>query len=136
MKNMKQYVTVSLFTMVTLTSAYAFDINSTDSNSSSLQDIAAPTAVQDINDSTVTATSSENVTFDASATPPTSSSPRLNLPTNNNAADTFQNSPAKTPSTKSTLNPTLPPFGFDEEDEDEDEDDFEDDDEDEDEDDD
>jgi len=128
MKNMKQYVTVSLFTMVTLTSAYAFDINSTDSKSSSLQDIAVATAVQDINDSAVTAPASENVTFDASATPPTSSSPTLSLPTNNNATDTFQNSPAKTPITKSTLNPTLPPFGFDDEDEDNFEDDDEDDD--------
>lgn len=130
MKNMKQYLTVSLFTLVTLTSAYAFDINSTDSNSSSLQDVAAATAVQDINESAVTATSSENVTFDASATSPTSSFPTLNLPTNNNVSNTFQNSPAKTPSNKSTLNPTLPPFGFDDEDEDEvdDEDDDEDDD--------
>ena len=128
MKNIKQYVTVSLFTMVTLTSAYAFDINSTDSKSSSLQNIAAATAVQDINESAVTATSSEIVTLDASATSPTSSSPTLNLPTNNNVSNTFQNSPAKTPSNKSTLNPTLPPFGFDDEDEDEDEDDDEDDD--------
>ena len=125
MKNMKQYVTVSLFTMVTLTSTYAFDINSTDSKSSSLQDIAAATAVQDINESAVTANSSEIVTLDASATPPTLSTPTLNLPTNNNTTDTFQNSHTITPSTKSTLNPTLPPFGFD----DEDEDDFEDDDE-------
>jgi hypothetical protein len=132
MKNMKQYLTVSLFTMVTLTSAYAFDINSTDSNSSSLQDIAVATAVQGINDSAVTAPASENVTFDTSATSPTSSSPTLSLPTNNNATDTFQNSPAKTPSTKSTLNPTLPPFSFGDEDEDgfgdDDEDDDEDDD--------
>lgn len=118
MKHLKQYLTVGIFTMVTLTSTYAFDVNSSGDQKNTLAQDSAPTTSTQLNtaqpsgitsSSSISSSLSSSEALDGSSTTNT----RPNAVTNN----LVSNTPNKILSTKSSFNPTLPPFGDDDEEE-------------------
>ena len=117
MKNIKTYIAVSFFSMVTLTSAYALDVHSSDSNSASVQEVIAATNDR-VNSNVPSTISSEITTLDTNVSP----SLQIISPTGINKTTTLSNPPVKNPSTINTLNPKNSPLTFAEEEDNHDDD--------------